>query len=352
MRRLLVFALVLGAFLIACGSGDDDDAVATPSGPTATPAPATPVTAIPARSGGPAPQGVPAGMGSTASEGVFPRTVAHFGGTTNIPAEPKRVIVIATGQIDGVLTLGVVPIGAASALGASFTPDYITTAFPQQATALKSMVDIGSRAEPDFEKIAGLRPDLILANKAGSEKLYDKFAAIAPTVFTEGTGVNWKQDFLLVAAALGKTGKAQTFLNDYHTQAAALATKVASKPVAVSMVRFNPGRTRMFGVSSFGGSIAYDAGLGRPAPQQFNATSQDLSLEQVNLMDGDWIFYSIQTPEEQTDAAKIVGQQFWNGLAAVKAGHVLKVDDDPWYLNAGPTAAMLVLKQLTAALGG
>lgn len=38
-------------------------------------------------------------------------------------------------------------------------------------------------------------------------------------------------------------------------------------------------------------------------------------------------------------------------MKAVEAGHAVKVDDDPWYLNAGPTAADLVVKQLTESLG-
>ena len=54
---------------------------------------------------------------------------------------------------------------------------------------------------------SGQKPDLILVNKAGkgdSAALYKSLSAIAPTVVTEGTGVNWKSDFLLLADALGK----------------------------------------------------------------------------------------------------------------------------------------------------
>ncbi len=63
-------------------------------------------------------------------------------------------------------------------------------------------------------------------------------------------------------------------------------------------------------------------------------------------MDGDWIFYSVQGAAEKTDAAKVVGGAIWSRLDAVRAGHAVVVDDDPWYLNAGPTAAMLVLRTL------
>ncbi|BBJ38931.1 hypothetical protein SSPO_016490 [Streptomyces antimycoticus] len=36
---------------------------------------------------------------------------------------------------------------------------------------------------------------------------------------------------------------------------------------------------------------------------------------------------------------------------AVRAGHTVTVDGDPWYLNAGPTAARVVLRDITERLG-
>ncbi|MCM3523405.1 iron-siderophore ABC transporter substrate-binding protein, partial [Curtobacterium sp. P97] len=89
IRALLV---VLALLLAGCSSG---------------PAPATSTAASAAApESGVAPQSLPAGYGSTAPDGVFPRDVVHFGGTTTIPAQPQRVVVISTGQLDGVLSLG------------------------------------------------------------------------------------------------------------------------------------------------------------------------------------------------------------------------------------------------------
>lgn len=112
------------------------------------------------------------------------------------------------------------------------------------------------------------------------------------------------------------------------------------------MLRFTAGRTRMFGVSSFTGSIAVDMGLDRPKSQQFKAISQDIGAESIDSADGDWIFYSVQGDAGRTDAVSVVAGPLWKSMKAVKAGHAVKVDDDPWYLNAGPTAARLVVLQL------
>ncbi len=41
----------------------------------------------------------------------------------------------------------------------------------------------------------------------------------------------------------------------------------------------------------------------------------------------------------------------WKGIPAVAAGRTTEVDDDVWYLNAGPVAARSVLDGLATALG-
>jgi iron complex transport system substrate-binding protein len=50
-------------------------------------------------------------------------------------------------------------------------------------------------------------------------------------------------------------------------------------------------------------------------------------------------------------AAGLLNGPVWRGIPAVAAGRVTEVDDDVWYLNAGPVAARTVLEGLSAALG-
>ncbi|MEV6760596.1 ABC transporter substrate-binding protein [Streptomyces sp. NPDC051105] len=166
---------------------------------------------------------------------------------------------------------------------------------------------------------------------------------------TAGQGINWKRDLLLVGDAVGKGQEARELLDDIVGNAKKSGTALDSA-TTVSMVRFTPDRTRMFGVSSFTGSIAVDMGLSRPKSQQFNAISQDISAEKVDVADGDWIFYSVQGDAARTDAGSTLAGPLWRSMKAVKAGHTVQVDDDPWYLNAGPTAARLVVRQLAERL--
>ncbi|WP_308114500.1 hypothetical protein [Streptomyces sp. ISL-12] len=63
------------------------------------------------------------------------------------------------------------------------------------------------------------------------------------------------------------------------------------------------------------------------------------------------MFYSVQGDATETDAATVLAGPLWKSMSAVRAGHTVKVDDDPWYLNAGPAAARLVVTELSEKLG-
>ncbi|MFE6699242.1 ABC transporter substrate-binding protein [Streptomyces sp. NPDC057718] len=297
-----------------------------------------------------APRSVPQGMGSGKKDGVFPRTVTHFQGKTELKAAPEKVVVISTGQADALLTLGIVPVGSTRGEGAELLPSYLRTAFPQEAKRLASVADVGSRFEPSLEAIANIKPDLILMNTAGKDakSLYTSLSALAPTVATQGTGLYWKQDFLLLADAVGKEEQAQEFLDDFHADAAALGKQV-KEPVSVSFLRMNGNRLRVFGVPSFTGSVAEDAGLRRPESQQFDDTSEDISNEQLDRADADWLFYGVQGGNAKATA--LLEAPLWPTLSAVSGKTAVPVDDDVFYLNTGPTAARSVLSVLQKHVG-
>ncbi|MFI7613582.1 ABC transporter substrate-binding protein [Nonomuraea terrae] len=299
----------------------------------------------------PAPSTVPADMGSGKRDGDFPRTVTHFKGKTTLDKAPEKVVVINTGQADALLTLGVVPVGSTSAEGADMVPRYLADAYPQFAEQLAHVADVGARSAPDVEAIANIRPDLILMNVAGKDPdaLYAALTAVAPTIATEGTGLNWQQDFLLLADGLGRTEAAQKILDGFHARAAELGDGLAAPPT-VSFLRLTGDELRLYGVASFIGGIAEEAGLLRPASQRFEETSQDISNEQLDLADADWIFYGVQGG--QAEAGPLTDAPLWTTLSAVAGKTAIPVDVDTFFLNAGPTAAGKVLDVLADHLHG
>ncbi|MEV6420841.1 ABC transporter substrate-binding protein [Streptomyces sp. NPDC051662] len=337
LTRLVSGVAIAGALLLSGCSTNSTDS----SGDGGTSAP----SATPATSTHTAPRSVPKGMGSGEPDGQFPRTVSHFEGRTTLEAAPKKVVVISTGQADALLTLGTVPAGSTRGDGADLVPRYLKDDFPKDAAQLAKVVDVGSRVDPDLETIANIEPDLILMNIAGknAKTLYTALTELAPTIATQGTGLYWKQDFLLVADGLGKTEQARTYLDTFHADAEELG-KSLDKPATVSFLRLNGDRLRVFGVPSFTGSIAEDAGLGRPKSQRFDKTSQNISNEQLDRADADWLFYGVQGAESKASA--LTKAPLWPTLSAVAGKTAIPVDDDVFYLNTGPTAARDVLTVL------
>ena len=88
-----------------------------------------------------------------------PRTVKHFRGETKIESAPKSVVILSTGQLDDVLALGLVPIGAATANDADLVPEYLKTKFSDKSAELDKIAKVGKRTEPDLGAIANLHPD-------------------------------------------------------------------------------------------------------------------------------------------------------------------------------------------------
>ena len=93
-----------------------------------------------------------------------------------------------------------------------------------------------------------------------------------------------------------------------------------------------------------------DAGLTRPENQNIDELAAEISAENVEQADSDWIFYSSYGDPAATGEASVVGGAVWPRLGAVEAGQAKAVNDDVWFLGLGPTGAQLILKDLRGVL--
>ncbi|WP_411055412.1 ABC transporter substrate-binding protein [Streptomyces sp. E11-3] len=267
----------------------------------------------------------------------FPRTVKHVMGTTEIPSKPKRVVVLDTGELDDVTLLGVKPVGAVS-------PHFKTAGgFPEYLDGkVDGVKDVGPALEPNLVKIAALKPDLILSSKVRHEKVYDKLAGIAPTVFTETTGGPWKQNLAVHAEALGLEKQAADALKSYETKAKALGEAISKKydgemPTA-SVVRFIAGPTRLYQKSAYSGIVLTDIGLERPKSQSSvdpAVTMKDVSPEQIDQADADLVFVTLADDPSKTKQKDVTSNPVWKSLPAVKNDKVFTVPDETWMSGIG-----------------
>jgi len=279
-------------------------------------------------------------LGTDAAPGVFPRTITHARGATQLERKPERIVVLDTGEIDAVLALGIVPVGTATPNGT--VPSYLQ---PQ----LQGSTNVGSLDGLRWEAIAALQPDLILGSQLRVDELYDQLSAIAPTVFSIRPGFPWKENLLLAGAALGEETRAIELLNDYQRRADAIRARFTPPPT-ISLLRFMPDRIRLYGNLSMVGVVLRDVGLPRPANQDIQELAAEISPERISEADADWIFYSSYGPKDGTAEGSVVGGELWNRLGAVQRGTARPVDDEVWFLGLGPIGASRVLDDLQAFL--
>ncbi|MBW5420369.1 ABC transporter substrate-binding protein [Streptomyces sp. BG9H] len=272
-------------------------------------------------------------------------TVSTAMGKVEVPDSPKRVVVLDTDALDSAITLGVKPVGAVTAeAGAP-----ISTYLPKDK--VKGIKSVGLIMEPNLEAIDGLNPDLIISSKARDEKSYKELSKIAPTVFTETTGPDWRKNFELHADVLGKKDKAKKVVADYEKHVAEVTDALGGTDKAaktkVGFVRFIEGAdTRLYMNDTFVGSIFKDLKVGRPANVDKTGFSLDISPERISEGNSDVIFYSTYGDPAKAKETSVTGGKLWKKLDGVKNKKAFKVDDSLWMLGIGYTGAGQILDEM------
>ncbi|MGH3089192.1 MAG: ABC transporter substrate-binding protein [Rubrobacteraceae bacterium] len=267
------------------------------------------------------------------------RTVEHAMGESEVPENPERVVVLDSGELDSAMTLGVTPVGAVEAIPGEGFPSYLE--------GVDDIEIVGTIEEPNLETISTLDPDLILSSSLRHERIYDQLSQIAPTVFTEETGVTWRENFEKHAEALDKEDEAEEIISDYESRMEEFQSAVGEDPPEVSIVRFIAGDTRIYQKASFIGTVLEDAGLPRPEPQDVDDFAlMEVSAEAIPDMEGDVIFTTVYGEESETSLEDITTDPLWQNLDAVEDGDVYEVSDDVWMLGIGYTAADEIIDDL------
>ncbi|GGE26628.1 iron siderophore-binding protein [Marinithermofilum abyssi] len=280
--------------------------------------------------------------GEKASDDGKERVIHHAMGETKVKGTPKRVVTLTSDATDDALALGVKPVGAVKSWTGKPYYDFIQN-------RMKGVQVVGDELQPNLEKIAALKPDLILGSKMRHEKIYDKLSAIAPTVYTETVGNTWKDNFKLYADALNKKKEGDEQLKKWDQRIADFKKKMGDKlDTKVSIVRFMPGVVRIHH-NGFPDAVVREAGLDRPKVQKKKEHSSEVTEERIPDMDGDVMF--VLTFDQGDGKGKKLQKEWMNKplfkkLDVVKKGNVHQVNDVYWNLSGGIQGANKMLDDL------
>jgi iron complex transport system substrate-binding protein len=271
---------------------------------------------------------------AAAQDAVFPVTVEHKYGTTEIPAEPQRVVAIGYTEQDALLAVGVTPVAVRYWYG-----DETNAIFPWAEDRVEGDNPIVLNmpfGNLNYEAILALEPDLISAVTAGiTQEEYELLSQIAPTVAQPDGyidfGVPWQVAAQLVGDAVGKSDEAAAAVEEVEGLFADVREQnpqFEGKTVAVAY--------------SFGGAYGFytdqdtrarfftDLGFVVPdelieiAGENFYA---EVSAERMDLLDQDLIvMVSLQFVEGGREALE--ADPLWSQLQAVQDGRVVYFDLD------------------------
>jgi len=275
-----------------------------------------------------------------------PRVIKHAMGETTLTGTPERVVILTNEGTEALLAVGITPIGAVQSWIGDPWYDHIKDEM-QEVTA------VGDELQPNIEMIASLKPDLIIGNKVRQEKIYEQLNQIAPTVFAEDLGGDWKINFKLYMDAVNKTEEGDKAMAEFDKRVAEVKSKIGDKAnTKVSVARFSASQVRIYQKQTFSGVLLNDLGFARPESQDKDSFIEVMTKETIPSMDGDVLFYFVTEAAGKTDAAKVVEEwmndPLFKKLNVVQNNKVVQVDEAIWNTAGGYKAANLLLDEIVA----
>ncbi|MEH1167781.1 iron-siderophore ABC transporter substrate-binding protein [Micromonospora sp. CPCC 205539] len=274
----------------------------------------------------------PATSSSATASDAFPVSIEHKFGTTTIAAEPKRIVVVGLVEQDALLSLGVVPVAttewfgkkpgavwpwAEAALGGAAKPQVLTDADGIQ-----------------FEKVAALRPDLILGLYSGlTSETYATLAKIAPTVAqpkdTVDYGVSWQDLTRTVGTAVGRKAQADKVVADVEGKIAAVRTANPSFAGATGLMATTYEGYWVYGPQDPRGRFLTDLGFTLPAGlaevtgKEFGA---NLSRERTDMLDTNVLIWLVE--KYDADRAKVQSDPLYTKLKVKSEGRDIYLENE------------------------
>ena len=154
---------------------------------------------------------------------AFPATISHKYGETTVEKAPTRVVCVGLTEQDALLALGIVPVAVTKWFGDA--PGYIFSWAVDKLGGAELPEVLEDTNGVQIEKIAALRPDLIIGQYAGlTAKDYELLSKIAPTVAQPEAyadyGAPWDEMAMNIATAVGQPGRMQEIVDDVKQQIA------------------------------------------------------------------------------------------------------------------------------------
>lgn len=260
----------------------------------------------------------------TATTGGTPVTIAHKFGRTTVPANPKRVVSVGFGEQDAVLALGIVPLGGRDWYGER---PFGSFAWERDRWRGTTPVVVGDTAEVDYERIAALRPDLIVGvTSAMDGSTYRKLSQIAPTVaqpasFKDSESPPWQEVTRIVGRAVGRPAQAEKLVAEVEQRFARARERrpEMARLTGVNMAPSGPGTFDHYHARDSRGRFFTELGFRVPAALAKRPDWTPISSERLELFDVDVLFVESDAAGER----RLRREKLYPALDVVQRGRVI-----------------------------
>ena len=283
-----------------------------------------------------------------ASQTFKEKTIVHDFGTTELKKAPKRIVILDNLYGEILDPLDITPVGATT--GQSDSQEF-STLFKKQYKDAK-VVSVGWQGNPDLDKIAELKPDLILMT-GEQEDLYEELSEIAPTVgYQINTDENWDyhETSLKVAEIFDKRDEMKKDLDRLDAREAVFAENVKAKfgNQKLMYLRVTDNDIRYYAYGHFG--YLYDTYHFNRA-ETFNPDDMFQVIDPDKLKDINPDLLIVQADSQELLDNKLKYSPVWTSLKAVQNNKVIYADYSTYMLGFGIVSQEAIMKQISDEWG-
>ena len=276
------------------------------------------------------------------------KTIVHDLGTTKLKKVPKRIVILDNLYGEILDPLHITPVGATT--GQADSQEF-STLFKKQYKDAK-VVSVGWQGNPDLDKIAELKPDLILMT-GEQEDLYEELSEIAPTVgYQINTDENWDyhETSLKVAEIFDKRDEMKKDLDRVDAREAVFAENVKAKfgNQKLMYLRVTDNDIRYYAYGHFG--YLYDTYHFNRA-ETFNPDDMFQVIDPDKLKDINPDLLIVQADSQELLDNKLKNNPVWSSLKAVQNNKVIYADYSTYMLGFGIVSQEAIMKQISDEWG-
>ena len=272
------------------------------------------------------------------------KTIVHDFGTTELKKAPKRIVILDNLYGEILDPLDITPVGATT--GQADSQEF-STLFKKQYKDAK-VVSVGWQGNPDLDKIAELKPDLILMT-GEQEDLYEELSEIAPTVgYQINTDENWDyhETSLKVAEIFDKRDEMKKDLDRLDAREAVFAENVKAKfgDQKLLYLRVTDNDIRYYAYGHFG--YLYDTYHFNRA-ETFNPDDMFQVIDPDKLKDINPDLLIVQADSQELLDNKLKNTPVWTSLKAVQNNKVIYADYSTYMLGFVFVSQQAIIKQIS-----